>query len=67
MLVDFDFNPKSVDVTTGPATVTYMVNATDVPAGVQNAQINIRWASGTAIGYGCPLSAGRQIRRRMDV
>ena len=32
LLVDFDFNPKSIDVSSGPADVTCTMAATDDPA-----------------------------------
>src|SRR6185436_17244525 len=36
-LVDFDFNPKSVNVTTGPETVTCLISLTHAGSGVQTA------------------------------
>jgi hypothetical protein len=43
VLTQFDFNPKSVDVTGGPATVTCQISAQDALAGVR--QANCRFTS----------------------
>ena len=56
-LVDFDFNPKGVDVTTGAATVTCTMTVTDDIAGAQSAYCQFRSPSGihaAECGVGTP-------------
>lgn len=59
VLTDFDFNPKSVDVTTAPATVTCTMSFTDSPAGVQETRCAF-WNPSRTLNYGCTggLSSG---------
>ena len=59
VLVDFDFNPKSVDVTNGSAVITCEITATDSPAGVSNVNCNFSTGSSGPIhscGTGTPTS-----------
>ena len=47
ILVDFDFSPKNVDTTSGPATVTCAMTLQDSPSGVDRMQCNVKGPVGT--------------------
>jgi len=55
-LIDFDFNPKNVDVTTGPSTVTCDSHVSDVPAGVHLVRCEIYSPTTTQRSYCTALS-----------
>jgi hypothetical protein len=60
VLVDFDFNPKSVDVSTQAQNVTCTMSATDVPSGVNTVGCQFQSPSGSGIGCaaGSPPPSG---------
>ena len=42
VLVDFDFNPQSADLTNGPVTISCTISLTDTTAGVDHTFVHFR-------------------------
>lgn len=64
VLVDFSFTPTTVDVTGGPANVTFTLHITDSPSGFQYGYVTLMSPSGNQAisnGFGPPPLSGTTI------
>jgi Secretion system C-terminal sorting domain len=61
VMTSFSFSPTSVDVSTGPANLTFSANITDNLSGVNNVIILIRLPNGTFLSNYATLSMGTNL------